>query len=966
MPRHRNREEAINTQLAVLISGYGVKADAETIHLRGLHRPDVLFEMRGLRIAIEGKFPDHPSAMEAVSDDARRRVRSGLTHIAAAVVYPIALRTTSTSEILDELSSSSLKFKIITEYWEGQEWFDGSPLDLMGALRRAQEALTEDNIVEQIATSLQGKLDGIAHLWSGHSGALKRLASLLGLTAPVGETVKEAQERAESVAKVAALVLANALVFQEQLAKADERVETLKNISLKKDLTGSISKHWRWIWENINYVPIFQLGERVLNELPDDKHSTLAVKTLLQEARSICEQQAALRHDLMGRIYHWLLHHAKFLGTFYTSVSAATLLLKLSLDLEWKNDFGDLRQVADFKVADLACGTGTLLMASAQALTDNFIRARVADARVIDEKSLAQLHSTLMQNVLHGYDILPSAVHLTASTLALLAPEVAFRQMNLFVMPIGIDQTIPRLGSLDFFDGGEIKTQFALDNSQLDVVKTGAGNSHYSNAKVPKLDLCVMNPPFVSSRKGNRLFGSLPKERAVLQKSLSERAKAAGVTTKAGLGAMFVSLADKHIKPGGRMAFVLPIALTTGESWAPIRNLISSRYHLEVVISSHDNNRQNFSENTELSELLFIARRLLPKEKAGGTCYVNLWSNATSIHAALDHATRISASIRSLQDKIGQSQIIRGAAEVIGELTVLPRPTDDSNWTGAIFAQSTLMKMQFELDNNNKLHIPHQKAVSLPLCALGTLGGLGYDARDIADAFEVDRSAQNWTPYAGFWDHDAEKVTSIAQKPNAYLTARTEAIEGRKLKSADVVWSKSGQILLVSRLRTNTQKVIATGFSCDVIGNTWWSFDTSNLKEKEVKSLLLWLNSTLGILQYFGRRVITQGAWMQMKKPAWQAMPVLNVKQLSPIQLNLLASMYDRLSTKTLRPISGLNEDETRKEIDEGLAKILKFSDLSDIRLLLSREPGLTAKVINHTADAPLVDGEEEPLLFAV
>ena len=42
-------------------------------------------------------------------------------------------------------------------------------------------------------------------------------------------------------------------------------------------------------------------------------------------------------HDLMGRIYHWLLHHAKYLGTYYTSVSAATLLLKVALDLKWSN-----------------------------------------------------------------------------------------------------------------------------------------------------------------------------------------------------------------------------------------------------------------------------------------------------------------------------------------------------------------------------------------------------------------------------------------------------------------------------------------------------------------------------------------------------------------------------------------------------------------------------------------------------
>ncbi len=34
MAQQRNREEVVNTQLAVLISGLGVTADAETIHVK--------------------------------------------------------------------------------------------------------------------------------------------------------------------------------------------------------------------------------------------------------------------------------------------------------------------------------------------------------------------------------------------------------------------------------------------------------------------------------------------------------------------------------------------------------------------------------------------------------------------------------------------------------------------------------------------------------------------------------------------------------------------------------------------------------------------------------------------------------------------------------------------------------------------------------------------------------------------
>ena len=953
MSQQRNREEVINTHLALLISKFGVTADAETIHVHGKHRPDVLFEMRGLRIVIESKFADHSSAEEIVLEDARRRVKSGIAHIAAAVVYPLDLRSARTTQISEVLARSILRFRIVAETHEGSTWFEGTPSALMDALRRAQETLTKDDIVEKTAKSLSMQLETVSRLWHGQPGACDRLSNILAIASQANESNAKANDRRETAAKVAALVLANAFIFQEQLSRTDERVETLQKIEKTKDIVGATSKHWRWIWENINYVPIFQLGERVLDELPASPNTSLAVKALLEEARAICGQQAALRHDLMGRIYHWLLHEAKFLGTYYTSVSAATLLLKLAMSLKWGNNFSTARDLADFKVGDLACGTGTLLMASAQALTDRYIKDRADLDLPIGEKDISILHQTLMQNVLHGYDILPTAVHLTASTLALLAPEVAFRNMNLYVMPIGIDHGKARLGSLDFIGGPRVETQFALDDTHLETVRTGAAKSVYTNAVVPKLDLCVMNPPFVSSRYGNRLFGSLPGEREFMQKELSVRARKLGVSATAGLGAMFVPLAEKRLKKGGRIAFVLPVALATGEAWGPIRKLIADRFHLELVITSHDSERPNFSENTDLSEILFIARALEGKEKAGNTIYVNLWRNPRSIHEALDQAARISGEISGIADKAGETRTIRSASGLIGEAASLPVPAGNDNWTGAIFAQSQLMQAHWALNTLHELRLPGSKTFfPLKMCRLDQLGRLGYDVRDIFDAFSTDKTGATWSAYPAFWNHDASKVRTIAQKPNATLHARKKALPERNLKDAGAVWSKAGRLLLVSRLRSNTHRVIAVGHNKKVLGNTWWAFDNSGLTENQHKTLLLWLNSTLGIMSYYGRRAITEGAWMQMKKPAWSSMPVIDVRALPEATLEALAKAYDTLAEKELAAIAQLDSDMARQEIDAALANALGLPDVGMIRELLAREPGLTARDINSNDDA--------------
>jgi hypothetical protein len=675
-----------------------------------------------------------------------------------------------------------------------------------------------------------------------------------------------------------------------------------------------------------------------------------------------------LRHDLMGRIYHWLLHYAKYLGTYYTSVSSATLLLKLALAADWDSDFGDPSELAAFKVADLACGTGTLLMAAAQAFSDAYIRLRAASGRSLETSDLSTLHKALMENMLHGYDVLPSAVHLTASTLALLAPEVAFRRMNLYVMPLGIDHGHPRLGSLDFLTGQEVTTQMALDYSQLETIRTGVGQTYVTNAKVPRLHLCVMNPPFTRGVGDNLLFGSLPDERGRLQKELKRVAKTTGVSASitAGLGSVFAALADRHLERGGRIAFVIPAALASGEAWGSTRALIARNFHLETVIASHDPERPNFSENTDLSELLFIARKLKSGEAAGRTKYISLWHNPRSIFEAMDLANRIVHISKPIGIEEAGVSPIRGPVNKVGEIVTTPQPRNEENWTGSLFSQTELLRACWTLQRG-QLRVPGSSgSFKVPTARLDSLGGLGYDRRDIHDAFEV--STEDWSPYPAFWNHESDKVRSISQKPSANLLARTVAAKGRKLKSASDVWSKAGTILLAERLRTNTHRVVAIGFAKPVLGNTWWAFKSDGLTEAQEKALRLWLNSSLSLLLYFGRRVITEGAWMQMKKPGWESMPVLDVRDVKPEHIKMLESTDEAIGDMELMPLAQLDKDPVRQRIDESLAKVLGLPSLAPIRELLAREPGLTALEINPKQVQGAVDLEddEEPAQAAL
>jgi hypothetical protein len=243
-------------------------------------------------------------------------------------------------------------------------------------------------------------------------------------------------------------------------------------------------------------------------------------------------------------------------------------------------------------------------MAVADAITDNYIRSAVEKRKPL---TFDELQRALVNDVIYGFDVLHAALHLTASTLALRVPDVAINVTHLFRLPFAEDQD--ELGSLEFFNSSLIggSRLFAAEASHV----TGKGTATTKDATVPNLDLCIMNPPFTSSRQPNLLFGSVPdKERSKLQKRLKKLVKThrLPVSITAGLAAVFTVLGDSYIKEGGRLALVLQRTALSGIAWRRTRELLSQKYDLEYVIVSHEPDHWNFSDTTELRCSLLLER----------------------------------------------------------------------------------------------------------------------------------------------------------------------------------------------------------------------------------------------------------------------------------------------------------------------------------------------------------------------
>jgi hypothetical protein len=748
-------------------------------------------------------------------------------------------------------------------------------------------------------------------------------------------------QQRQSVTRISGLVVINALVFQEILAEHNPQVRPIQKILNTGHPIPLFSKEWKFILEKINYYPIFHVAVEILENLTTAKETTKTIEELAKTAQRIVGYRAALRHDLMGRVYHRLLgKSAKYLGTYYTSIPAATLLLKLALRHGGLVRDGELFK--EYRAADLACGTGTLLMAAADAVTDLYIRAQSGTGEEFD---LAKLHKTLSEKVIHGYDVLPSAIHLTASTLALRAPQISFKKMNLISLPLGGRHN--RLGSIEFLEERQISEYtdlFGVEKKTDAEQVTGSGSEKLKQATIPPLDLCIMNPPFTQSVGGNLLFGSLPDaQRTKMQKRLGEllKKKKVSANTTAGLGSVFVALADRFMKPGGRIGLVLPKTVLSGVAWNKTRQLLRDQYRVEYIVASHDPKRWNFSENTNLSEVLLVA--LKEKRKAisdGQVVAINLWRNPTTTFEALAINSAVPDDVPGVEKTQGALQIEIGEDKIAEAISMRWKDLRDRYlWVlPAAFAQSDLIRVAHHL-LSGELWLPGMKGRhELPFCALGDLGRLGPDARDIHDGFAFSDAK---TIYPAFLDHDASIVTTIQQDPNGYLTPLAAAKPGRPLRRLEHLWPLAGRILLAERLRLNTQRLTAVMLPEEVLSNMWWTFFSrgDQFAENAAKVLTLWLNSSLAFLVLVVNREETQGAWGKFKKPVLESMPVLNTASLNKRQLKKLTSTYDKVATQTLQPFPFMATDKVRAAVDAAFAEALGLPDFSVLRTLLAQEP---------------------------
>ena len=923
------REEGVNVLLTQSLRDHGVSARAERRSRKGA--PDVRVELRsGDLVILECKWDGSANLLNSQLEERLKDFPEALGMV--GVLYPDGLR-------YEENTQAELEAATDLQWWlygargvatPEPRIRSGSVAELADQLRTLPLELEGVDRVAAAAGAVGYALEQAAKQVTKHARISRHIADIIAST-------DQEKDRAAAL-RIGCLVLFNALAFQDRLAAANEDVPTV-NETLGRGIPG-LRQAWRHICDNIDYVPVFELATNILDVLADGPEDTQ--RAVIDPLVKAMEDTRRLEgHDLSGRLFHTLLTDAKFTGAYYTSVPAATLLSQLVFH-DWPPhiDWSDHEFPAALNVADLACGTGTLLMAVATEVERRHTAAGGQKA--------AELHKAMVEQALHGYDVQLSAVHFAATSLAMLNPDIQFDRMNLYVMPLGAEGSNVSLGSLDFLGAGEAAVQFALSVEDMGVATRDAervsgsgsrGTAEGVTAILPELDLAIMNPPFTRSVIGNLLFGSLPSaDRRKLQDELSRRLKQRQASATAGLGAAFVAAASPKLRPGeGRLALVLPATVCTGPSWKQTRSLIEHDFALDMVIASHDPLRWNFSDSTDLSEALLIATRRPANQEAveHRTTFVNLWRNPDGVLDAHRVAQAITVTKPARLEGTGTA-LLEVDGRHVGEVLSMPKlKLAGKQWSGMQFARADLVRSALRVLNDGEAWVPGETTTAkVPMCRFDEVGEIGPDVRRLSDGFDRTISI---TAYPVVEGHDTELRKSLTCSMDGYLSPLTNPRGGQRPGYGDYLWRQSSRLLVGARFRLNTVRVVAMRAETDVLGSMWWPVRVEYPKFE--KALTVWLDSSFGLLTLMAVRNTTQGSWVQLKKADLAELPVLDLRRLSLAQLEGLSDLFDQLADAEFERLPSIANCPARRSLDDGISRILGLPNLTKLRDLLASEP---------------------------
>lgn len=916
-------EPTVNSALGRLLSGMLPGCLVRTQHTSVIDshaglQPDILITAAGRSpVVVEAEHDPAANVETEARDRLGLQVEARPIEAAIALRYPASLKQAADHE--SALGAARLSYAVFTQErkdatrFPTSGWLDGSIDDVADLIRLVS---APRQAVDEAAQAFEAGIDRAARTLE-EAAKLRpaigfRIAKLLGMT-NVGQTWR-----------MAGAIIANALIFHERLAGMHDAVRPLElvggdpNADLKRETLAA----WTDIL-NINYWPIFGVARDIVSQLESFDAAGI-LRTLRGTATRIRSTGVDNAHDLTGRVFQRLIADRKYLATFYTLPPSAALLARLAVAKLQGLDWSDSETVGKLRVADFACGTGALLSAVYEQIAARHERAG---------GTAAALHAAMMEEVLYGFDVMPSAVHITGSTLAGVQPAGKFGSSRLYTPNYGRQQDgTVAIGSLELL---RAQGTFTTLNTSDPARRTGSfGEESAASivAEVPheSFDLVIMNPPF--TRAGSDWEGSERSEDYVKQfrglstdletqkamaKRLREQANGTCYHGYAGIASAFAALADRKIKPGGVLALVLPLSAAAGISWQEFRRMLAARYtDLAVLsISAADNDDLSFSADTGLGECLVVARRLKhgehPSQRAH---FTSLGSRPQGFAHASVIAQNIMGSddVRCLEDGPYGGTPLRIGAESAGETLAAPSANGGGPWGAVRVSDFSLSQVAYGL-STSKLWLPGSlRALKLEVVPLSVVGKRGLHHRNVnGPTAPFTKAAPSATAtFPSLWNHNARNESRMVCEPDSQLLVR-KGMEGK----ATEVWKAAGRAHLNLDFRFNSQPLAVAITEQKSLGGVAWPNVTFPVNRFD-HAFAVWSNSTLGLLLFWWHANRQQSGRGRTTVSAADSLPLLDFRILSDDQLVMAELIFDEFRDKELKPAYLADADPNRALLD--------------------------------------------------
>ncbi len=778
------REEVLNTVVASMLSKYD-SIEAAPEQREGPEAIDITVRhenARNTEVVIEAKIGTSAGKKKDAAKQVRQRLESRPSAMAFAVCYPNDLKGLASLSQLETgmANTHQLWFAPVTRIGKAPTWREGSVQEFASVL--FQNDLPQSNVADAIEYSVRQAADLISDRTLFSPAQAEKLPPLLAeaLALP-----SKTQKDKRATVLIAALMVSNAALLHHRLRVVDNLLDvpTLQDCMDRGDDTflRAMIDAWKAILK-IDYHPVFDPAVSILETFLAVDHNNArmgavyAVRLLVKYALAHADDLAVLRFDHAGPLYHRLLESARYDGSFYTNNVSALLLARLALTKDF-TDWSDEEGLGKLKVIDPACGTGTLLMAAMHTISDRYINAAGQDADF--------LHLFMVEDVLHGLDINRHGIQLAACNLTLGNPRVDYTEMNLFTMHHGPQADgKTHIGSLELLataedDGTPNLTQFIsplprLENLEAERAQPGDVNG---DSYVGTFDVVIMNPPFTRNDIRNRQYTASDRkriqdrEKKVVDFVSKRDPEAGGAIDHTNASSFFTPLADMLLKKEtGVLAKVLPTTALTNASGRQERMFLAKKFQVETIITSHDPNRVNFSENTTIHESLLIGRR---SGERVPTRFISLGRMPRDAHEAM-----------LLADMINQGKI---STEWGREHEWRWERMRDGDWQAALFYDEELAEAYYDLAalSGTRLQIA------------GNACAIEPEGRRVRDAFSRNSKLDaSWkTPV--LWDHQTDVRTTMAAEPDVVATPK----RGRE-KYARSLAKKASRLVISGRLYT--------------------------------------------------------------------------------------------------------------------------------------------------------------------